>query len=71
MKEKFKVTGMTCSACSSHATHTSSSLAAFGLTPHAADCSLRVSLSAHNTEDEIDRLIAALAEGVERLVRIK
>lgn len=59
------------SACSSHATHTSSSLAAFGLTPHAADCSLRVSLSAHNTEDEIDRLIAALAEGVERLVRIK
>ena len=59
------------SACSSHATHTSPSLAAFGLSAHEADCSLRVSLSAANTPADIDRLTNALSEGVSRLVRIK
>ena len=59
------------SACSSHSVKISPSLAAFGLTPHEADCSLRVSLSAQNTEDEVDALCEALEKGIENLVRIR
>ena len=59
------------SACSSHSVKISPSLAAFGLTPHEADCSLRVSFSAHNTEDEVDRLCEALGKGISTLVRIR
>ena len=57
------------SACASHGNHKSYVLAAFGLTPKQADCTIRVSLSAYTTEDEIDRAAEALAEGVARLVR--
>ena len=59
------------SACSSHSVKISPSLAAFGLTPHEADCSLRVSFSALNTEDEVDRLCEALEKGISTLVRIR
>ena len=59
------------SACSSHSVKISPSLAAFGLTAHEADCSLRVSFSAQNTEDEVDDFAAALAKGIEGLVRIR
>ena len=59
------------SACSSHSNHPSEALLAFGLDAHAADCSLRVSLSAYNTESDIDALAAALDDGVKSLVRIK
>ena len=59
------------SACSSHSNHPSEALIAFGLDAHAADCSLRVSLSAYNTESDIDALAAALEDGVKSLVRIK
>lgn len=59
------------SACSARATHPSASLLAFGLTPEAADCTVRVSLCESNTEDEIDTLCAAFAEGIDRLVRIR
>lgn len=59
------------SACSSHSTHVSPSLSAFGLSAFEADCSLRVSLSAWNTEEEVDTLCAALREGIETLVRIR
>lgn len=59
------------SACSSHAAHTSPSLTAFGLSAHEADCSLRVSFSAHNTEAEVDALVEALREGISNLVRIR
>jgi cysteine desulfurase len=59
------------SACSSHSNHPSEALLAFGLDAHAADCSLRVSLSAYNTESDIDALAAALEDGVKSLVRIK
>ena len=59
------------SACSSHSNTPSGSLIAFGLTPHMADCSLRVSLSPYNTTEDIDALCKSLGEGLERLVRIK
>ena len=59
------------SACSSHSVKISPSLAAFGLTAHEADCSLRVSLSAQNTEEEVDALCEALGKGIENLVRIR
>ena len=59
------------SACSSHAAHPSDTLLAFGLSAAEADCSLRVSLSEYNSEEDIDALCESLARGLERLVRIK
>ena len=59
------------SACSSHSTKVSPSLAAFGLSAHEADCSLRVSFSAQNTEAEVDALCEALEQGISTLVRIR
>ncbi len=59
------------SACSSHAQKVSASLSAFGLSAHMADCTLRVSLSARNTEGDIDALCDALDAGIKGLVRIK
>ena len=59
------------SACSSHSVKVSPSLAAFGLSAFEADCSLRVSFSARNTEDEVDALCEALGKGIEGLVRIR
>ena len=59
------------SACSSHSHHPSATLLAFGLTPHDADCSLRISMSAYNTAEDIDALTAALADGIEHLVKIR
>ncbi len=59
------------SACSSHAKHTSPSLAAFGLTAAQADSSLRVSLSPYNTREDIDALLEALTRGAQTLVRMR
>ena len=59
------------SACSSHSNHPSETLLAFGLDAHSADCSLRISFSAYNTESDVDALAAALDEGIKTLVRIK
>ncbi len=59
------------SACSSHSHHPSESLLAFGLTPHEADCSLRISLSRYNTAEEIDALCASLQKNIDRLVKIR
>ena len=59
------------SACSAHGGKTSPSLLSFGLTPWEADCSLRVSFSAFNTESDVDALVNALMAGVSRLVRIR
>ncbi len=59
------------SACSAKAAHPSASLLAFGLTPGAADRTIRVSLCENNTEDEIQTLCDAILEGVDHLVRIK
>lgn len=58
------------SACSSHSKTHSSSLIAFGLTPEAADCSIRVSFGKQNTKEQIDVLAEALSEEIARLVRI-
>ena len=58
------------SACSSHAKAPSRTLLAFGLESAAADCTLRISLSAQNTADEVKALLVALQKGVETLVRI-
>ncbi len=59
------------SACSSHAQKISPSLAAFGLSAHEADCTLRVSLSAQNTEAEVEAFCEALTAGIASLVRIR
>ena len=59
------------SACSSHARHISSSLVGFGLSEAEADCTIRVSFSEYNTEDEIIAFADALREGIDSLVRIK
>lgn len=59
------------SACSSHAHTPSSALMAFGLSAADADCSLRVSLSADNTEEDIDALANALKNALAVLVRIR
>jgi cysteine desulfurase len=58
------------SACSSHAKTPSRALISFGLTPSEADCSLRISLCAKNTPEEIDALVQALRQGLSALVRI-
>ena len=50
------------SACSSHDAALSSALLAFGKTADEADSTVRVSLSHHNTEGEIDTLLSALAD---------
>ena len=57
------------SACSSNSAHLSSALIAYGRTPEEADCSIRISFSHHNTEEEIEIFASALAEGLEKLAR--
>ena len=59
------------SACSSHGKGPSTVLQAFGLTPEAASFSLRVSLSEQTEKEDIEALLAALAEGTRVLVRAK
>ena len=59
------------SACSSHAKGASPTLLAFGLSAADADCTLRVSLSAGNSDAAVDALLAALREGCATLVRIR
>ena len=59
------------SACSSHSNKTSGALLAFGLSKHAADCTIRVSFCRYNEKDEVDALADALTDGLKTLVRIK
>ena len=59
------------SACSSHKQTASPTLLSFGLAPREADCTLRVSLCAENTEAQLDALCSALDDGIRTLVRIK
>jgi cysteine desulfurase len=59
------------SACSSHSHAPSRALTAFGLGAKDADCSIRVSLSKHNTESDIDALIEHLHGGLNALVRAR
>jgi cysteine desulfurase len=57
------------SACSSNSADVSSALIAYGRTPEEADCSIRISFSHRNTEEEVEIFAQALAEGLERLAR--
>ena len=59
------------SACSSHSSHPSGTLLAFGLSPEEADCSLRISFSDRNTKAELDALYESLEKNIQRLVRIR
>ena len=59
------------SACSSNSGHTSSALVAFGRSADEADYSIRISLSARNTEEEVFALLAALESGISKLARVK
>lgn len=59
------------SACSSHNAHPSSSLLAFGISAEEAGHSIRVSFSRTNKNEEIDRFVSALEEGIKTLVRIR
>lgn len=59
------------SACSSHGKEPSASLKAFGLTAGEADCTLRVSLSPFNTEEDTTALVETLLDGTAHLVRIR
>ncbi|MCQ2414200.1 MAG: cysteine desulfurase [Clostridia bacterium] len=59
------------SACSSNAPHLSSALTAFGRTPAEADCSIRISFSYENTEEDVDKLVEALAGGLAKLSRMR
>ena len=59
------------SACSSNSTHVSSALTAYGRSRDEADTSIRISFSPSNTEEDVDALTEALAEGLTKLARIK
>ena len=59
------------SACSSNSRHISGALVAYGRSESEADCSIRISLSHRNTEEEADALCDALAEGVANLARVR
>jgi len=59
------------SACSSNSSHLSSALIAYGRSEAEADCSIRVSFSHSNTENDVSALTEALAKGLSKLVRIR
>lgn len=59
------------SACSAHSKNMSETLLGFGLTPHEADCTVRISFSEYNTESDLEALKNALEIGINTLVRIK
>lgn len=58
------------SACSSNSSHVSSALVAYGRSADEADCSIRISLSHRNTEEELSAFTDALVSGVKKLQRI-
>lgn len=59
------------SACSSHGRHAPAPLLAFGLTGREADCTVRISFSHENTDEEVDLFCDALREGLDSLARIR
>ena len=59
------------SACSAHSGKPSPVLQAYGLTEREADTTLRVSLSHTNTADEMETFVAACAEGIASLARMR
>jgi cysteine desulfurase len=59
------------SACSSNSAHKTSALTAYGKSEKEADYSIRISLSHHNTKEDIDALTSGLKSGIARLARVK
>ena len=59
------------SACSSHRRTASGTLLAFGLSERDADCTVRVSFTPDNTEEELTALADALKSGLDSLARIR
>lgn len=59
------------SACSSNSRHRESALVAYGRSEREADCSIRISTSHRNTKEDIDALVSALREAVNRLARMR
>ena len=59
------------SACSARSAGVSRALTAFGLPDSEADCSVRVSLSHMNTNEDIETFARVLSEGVLRLAKIR
>ncbi len=59
------------SACSSHGHVGQGPLGAFGLTPHEADCTIRVSLGGDETAEQIDEFIDRLGTGCRKLVAFR
>ena len=65
-----EICSSTGSACSSHTLEPSHVLAAIGLSPLEANSSIRLSLSRHNTEQEIEKVLAVLPKIVGKLRKI-
>lgn len=61
------------SACSSNSAtkRVSRALHGFGLSDFDADCSMRISFSHFNSNEDIDELVINLKEGIKKLVKIK
>ena len=59
------------SACSSHGGESHSALVAYGRSAAEADCSIRISFSHENKDEDVDALVAALESGISRLARIR
>lgn len=59
------------SACSSNTHHGSYVLRAFGLSDRDADCTIRISLGDVNTQSDAERFLAAFAESLKRLARMR
>ena len=59
------------SACASNTGHSSYVLRSFGLSEADTDSTLRISLGAQNTKEDIDALLLALKESIAKLARIK
>ena len=59
------------SACSAHSKNISPTLIGFGLSASEADCTVRVSFSEYNTEQEVEEFCNALCDGISTLVRIR
>lgn len=57
------------SACSSHHPGLSVPMRNFGLSDAQADCTLRISISPENTEEEADMLLSGVAGGLKTLIR--
>ena len=59
------------SACASNTGHSSYVLKSFGLSDADTDSTLRISMGAQNTKEDIDALLSALKESIAKLARVK